>query len=161
MTTATQSGNVLEIYTARGKGKPMESLTRATVTAGRGIEDDRYALGVGAFSKNTSVIRHLSLISSEAIAEVNKTHGSEYHASHTRRNIITEGVDLNQLVGEEFTVGGVSVRGVALCDPCQRPSRLLNLPWVSFNEAFAGNGGLRAEVLTSGVIAVNSAIQTS
>lgn len=70
-----------------------------------------------------------------------------------RRNIITEGVDLNTLIGQEFEVQGVRFLGTAECTPCY---------WM--DQAFApgaetalkGNGGLRAKILTDGVLRVES-----
>ncbi len=66
-----------------------------------------------------------------------------------RRNVITRGLDLNSLVGEEFEIQGIRFEGVAECSPCH---------WM--NEAFApgaekalhGRGGLRARILTDGVL---------
>lgn len=72
------------------------------------------------------------------------------HPSGTRRNVITEGIDLNALVGQEFEIQGVRFLGIEECRPCY---------WM--NNAFRheqaeswlkGHGGLRACILTSGVL---------
>ena len=72
------------------------------------------------------------------------------HPSGTRRNVITEGLELNALVGLEFEIQGIHFVGVEECRPCY---------WM--NNAFRheqaetwlkGNGGLRARILTDGVL---------
>jgi len=70
-------------------------------------------------------------------------------ASVLRRNVITVGMDLNELIGSEFEIQGVRFRGAEECRPCY---------WM--DQAFApgaeeflrGNGGLRAVILTNGVL---------
>ncbi|WP_114636186.1 MOSC domain-containing protein [Polynucleobacter necessarius] len=52
----------------------------------------------------------------------------------------------------KFQLGNILLRGTELCVPCERPAQLLNRP--SFMDAFEGRGGIRAEVLNSGVLAV-------
>lgn len=84
------------------------------------------------------------------MAEANNELGTSFSPAETRRNLLTEGVDLNALVGECFMVGAVKMRGVELCDPCARPSNLAGKD--GFETAYRKRGGLRAEILTSGVI---------
>ena len=70
-------------------------------------------------------------------------------ASVFRRNIITEGQDLNALIGEEFEVQGVRFEGVAECSPCHWLDGVFH---AGTEAALKGNGGLRARVLTDGVL---------
>lgn len=142
---------VLQIFTCTEKGAPMVSRTSVNVEAGIGIIDDRYGLGTGAWSKTKPPkIRHMSLIESEVIQE------RTYPAEHTRRNIVTEGVQLNELVGVQFSIGGVLVRGYELCTPCNRPSQLVGRK--GFHVEFDNYGGLRVEVLSDGIISIDSNI---
>lgn len=148
---------VLFIFVCPKAGQPMISVTSAHALPGVGLEGDRYALKLGAFSNSTrETIRHVSLIEIEAIREANASLIETFAPHETRRNIVTEGVPLNRLVGKEFFVGQVKLRGVELCDPCERPSKLVPKP--NFKSAFEGRGGLRAEVLTEGIIAVSMSI---
>ena len=77
-------------------------------------------------------------------------------ASETRRNIVVAYFPLNRLVGKEFIIGEALMRGIELCDPCQRPSKLSGKD--GFEEAFAGFGGLRAEVIIGGTIKVGDGL---
>ena len=71
-----------------------------------------------------------------------------------RRNVIVSGVDLNDLIGEEFSIQGVRLRGTGHCRPCY----WLDQAFAPGTEDFLeGNGGLRAEILTDGAIAVGDA----
>jgi MOSC domain-containing protein YiiM len=78
-----------------------------------------------------------------------------FDESETRRNIALAGItasELNALVGQRFQLGSIQLLGTELCTPCERPAQLLGRP--SFMEAFEGRGGIRAEVLNSGALAV-------
>jgi hypothetical protein len=154
-----ETGTLSGIYVAANAGEPMYGLDRAFVEAGRGISNDRYAEGRGAFSRSVvPKTRHISLIAAEAIAAANEEMEFPYGQEETRRNLITVGIELNDLVDQEFSVGNVAMRGVELCDPCRRPEKLTGKS--GFEKAFDGRGGLRAEVLTSGLIIVGDKIQT-
>ena len=152
--------HVTAIFITSDKGLPMQSQDTVHAIAGVGLAGDRYARGTGAYSKSKrETIRHVSLVSEEAIKEANKENGTNFTPRETRRNIVTRGIDLNELVGQEFYVGNVRMRGVELCDPCARPSALSHKP--GFEPAFRQRGGLRAEILSDGDIAINTLIQTS
>lgn len=85
----------------------------------------------------------------------NASYNQSIDISATRRNIVTKGIDLNALVGKEFTIGKAKFRGVELCEPCRKLGRLLGNNTISRGavvKAFVGSGGLRADVITSGII---------
>lgn len=149
-------GKILSIYICPDKGQPMQERQHVNAIAGVGLEGDRYAAGKGAWSKARATIRHVSLIAIEAIAEANNEIEVPFSPSETRRNLLTEGVNPNVLVGGYFMVGCVKMRGVELCDPCARPSNLAGKP--GFEKAYQKRGGLRAEILTSGMISVGDEI---
>ena len=152
------------IYRAPAAGALMQSMNLVKVVAGMGIEGDRYALGMGAYSSlRPSKVRHLSLITLSGINIANDwlRAGNEptFDGSETRRNIILEGItapELNRLVGQKFQLGNILLMGAELCSPCERPAQLLNRP--SFMDAFEGRGGIRAEVLNSGELAIDDAL---
>lgn len=148
------------IYLAPTAGAPMQSVDYAQVNIGVGIEGDRYAMGTGAYSAvEPAKVRHLSLIALSGIETANDwlNAGDEptFDGAETRRNIVLEGItahELNNLVGKQFQLGNLQLMGTELCAPCERPAQLLSRP--SFMDAFEGRGGIRAEVLNSGTLAV-------
>lgn len=66
-----------------------------------------------------------------------------------RRNVITKGVDLNTLIGQEFEVQGVRFIGTEECRPCYWMDQALA---PGAEEAMKGNGGLRARILNDGTL---------
>ena len=133
----------------------MVQIAQANIVAGKGIAGDRYALGIGAFSKTKIKIRHISLIALTAMEDANHQliakQQMPFSEGDTRRNVIISGIsadELNDLVGKIFYLGGLEFKGTELCEPCQRPANLLKRP--DFMSAFEDRGGLRAEALESG-----------
>jgi MOSC domain-containing protein YiiM len=151
--------NVVGLNTCASAGQLMEAQTQARALAGSGFAGDRYATNQGTFSRS-QILRHVSLIAREAIEEANRDlveRGlAPFGVHETRRNIITEGVDVNALLGREFRVGDVRMRGTEPTRPCHRPSALVQK--TGFAEAFATRGGVRAEVLSNGIISVGDLI---
>ena len=154
------NAHIQAIYFANAAGAKMQSVDHIKVNASSGIEGDRYALGVGAYSKvEPAKARHISLISLAGIETANEwlIAGNEptFNGSETRRNIVLDGItatELNDLVGKQFQLGSLHLLGTELCTPCERPAQLLNKP--SFMEAFEGRGGIRAEVQNSGTLTI-------
>ena len=151
------SPQIHSIYIAPKAGESMVQLAQANILAGEGIVGDRYALGIGAFSKTKLKIRHISLIALEGIEDANRQliakQQMPFGEGETRRNIIINGIsadELNNLVGKIFYLGGLAFKGTELCEPCQRPANLLKRP--DFMGAFEDRGGLRAEALESGTL---------
>lgn len=147
------SGKVTHIFISPNEGEPMQELHRIKAIEQLGLECDRYAGERGAWSKSKrKVIRQVSLIEQEVIDR------TTFLPSETRRNIVVCSFPLNNLIGKEFMISGVRMRGVELCDPCKRPSKLVSKP--GFEESFTGSGGLRAEILNTGIILVGSNTST-
>lgn len=155
------SPHIHSIYIASRAGESMVQLTQAEIVAGEGIVGDRYALGIGAFSKSKPKIRHISLIALAAIENANSQLLAKqqvvFDQGDTRRNLVISGIsedELNGLVGKTFYLGSLAFRGTELCEPCQRPANLLKRP--DFMNVFAGRGGLRAQALESGCLVEGS-----
>ena len=74
--------------------------------------------------------------------------------AEARRQVVTRGVRLNDLVGREFRVGTVACRGVRLCEPCEHLERLTGVP----KRSLVHRGGLRVDALSDGEIAVGDEI---
>jgi MOSC domain-containing protein YiiM len=134
------------IYIAEKAKRLPVAVDSAPVVAGQGIEGDRYFLGKGSFSHWRGTGRALTLVEAEALEEV----GLGF--AESRRNVVVRGVDLNALVGVRFRVGGVECLGRRLCEPCRHLEKLEKRDGLM--RALAGRGGLRADVLTDGRIAV-------
>ena len=133
----------------------MKTLNQIQAVAGRGLEGDRYFAGIGTYSNDPGSGREVTLIESEAIEALKRDYDVEIDAARARRNIVTRGVALNHLVERQFTVGAVTLRGTRLCDPCAHLEKL------SRKGALRGlihRGGLRAEIITGGVIRIGDAI---
>ena len=137
--------SVAAIYISPEATQIPVAVSSAVAVAGRGLEGDRYFEGVGTFSDGPPSGRALTLVEAEALDDV----GLEWAAA--RRNVVTRLVGLNDLVGKRFQVGEVECMGRRLCEPC---SHLEKLTEDGMLRALAGRGGLRADVLTDGVIAV-------
>ena len=149
-------GRVVAIDTAPEEGKPMEERQEVQALAGKGLEGDRYAIEAGKFSGTKVGKRAVTLMEREAIEGARKEYGIELDEAETRRNVITEGVPVNHLVGKEFTIGGVRMRGYDLAEPC---TYLESLTRVGVRKALIHRGGLRAEILDDGPIRVGDAIK--
>lgn len=145
------------IYVARSGGAPMEARDHAETIAGRGLRGDRYAEATGTYSGAGRDARDVTLIEREAIDAV-RTEGTgvDVHEHETRRNLVTQGVALNHLVGRTFRVGAVRMRGLRLAEPCEYLERLTGLGGV--RAALVHRGGLRAEILDDGELRVGDAI---
>jgi hypothetical protein len=127
---------------------PTVELKQVECVAGQGLFGDRF------FGFKESYQGQVTFFASEVFADVcGQLAVDEKSPGVTRRNIITRGVDLNTLIGQEFEVQGVRFAGVGECSPCH---------WM--NEAIApgaeaalhGRGGLRARVLTDGWLRVDA-----
>ena len=70
-------------------------------------------------------------------------------AEESRRNIAITGGPLNHLVGREFRVGGVRMRGTRLCEPCRY---LDGLTYPGVMTTLVHRAGLRAKILNDGII---------
>jgi len=147
---------VLQILISPSPAAPMTSQTEVLAVPGRGLEGDRYFTGTGTFSPEAQMPDYeLTLIEQEKIDAFARESGRPFTAFDARRNIVTEGVDLNALAGREFMIGSVRIRGIRLCEPCNYLAK------ITFPETLHGlvhKGGLRAQILTEGIIAQRDAI---
>jgi MOSC domain-containing protein YiiM len=127
---------------------------RVRALAGRGLEGDRYALGCGTFSTSPGQ-RDVSLIEAEALEEFAREYGHPLDAAQSRRNLLTRGVRLNELVGCDFLIGTVPMRGLRLCEPCSHLARLTSAPVLP---GLVRLGGLYAQILQDGELTIGDSI---
>jgi MOSC domain-containing protein YiiM len=145
---------VESIHVASAAQSPLQSVDQAVAIPGVGLGGDRYALKLGTFYK-PEPDRELTLIEAEAIEAVRRDYQVELAAGEARRNIVTRNVPLNHLVGKEFTIGHVRIRGIRLCEPCDHLQRLTGKPVI---KGLLHRGGLRAQILTPGTICVGDEV---
>jgi MOSC domain-containing protein YiiM len=150
------SATVQGIFIGPSGGEPLVGVPEARVLPGQGLEGDRYALGLGCFSRWPATGREVTLIEGEVIEEVARAHGLDLREGRSRRNIVTAGMRLGELMGKTFQVGTALLRGDRPADPCAYLGRLVG-PGVM--EALRGRGGLRATILREGVVRVGDAIE--
>ncbi|MBI4636586.1 MAG: MOSC domain-containing protein [Candidatus Rokubacteria bacterium] len=158
-------GSVVSIQIAREASAPMETLGEVRAVPGRGLEGDRYFLGRGFYSPKASFGgREVTLIEVEAIEALwggvvnaqGERLGIKLAPADARRNITTSGVPLGHLVDQAFWVGEVLVRGTRLCEPCKH---LEDLTQPGVLGGLVHRGGLRAQILTEGVIRVGDVVR--
>jgi len=146
-----QTGTVEQILVAGKKGTPRSPVDRVVAVQGKGLEGDRYfGQGPGRYAAD----RQVTLIEAEAVDAV-RAAGIPFTPADARRNVVTRGVRLNELVGRTFRVGAAVLRGVELCHPC---GHLAKLTYRGVTRDLKMRGGLRAEVLEGGEIHVGDAL---
>jgi MOSC domain-containing protein YiiM len=148
-------GTVVSLHRAPSAGEPARAVDEVQAVPGRGLVGDRYFLATGFYSDKPGA-RELTLIELETLEALRREHGIEFTPGETRRNVVTRGVSLNDLVGWEFQLGPLVVRGIRLCEPC------LHLVEVTGKQVLAPlvhRGGLRAEILTGGTIRVGDHVR--
>ena len=151
----SEQGTVVSIHTAPAAAAPMASINTARITPGFGIAGDRYALRTGTYSNAPGEGREVTLVEAEALDALKREYDVELAAGESRRNIVTRGIALNHLVGREFTVGEVRLRGIRLCEPCGHLERLTRQ---GVHKGLVHRGGLRTVVVSGGAIRVGDPI---
>jgi MOSC domain-containing protein YiiM len=149
-------GHVEAIFLAQPTEGARVEVPAATAVAGRGLEGDSYFAGPGTRRPTgPGDGRDLTLIEAEALDGLAAEAGIELAPGEGRRNVLTRGVSLNHLVGRRFRVGGVECAGRRLCDPC---SHLESLTRPGVLKGLVNRGGLRADILSGGTIAVGDEV---
>ncbi len=144
-------GTLKAIFIAAEKGAPMISMERVLAVAGRGLQGDRH------FSRRRSAgfDRNVTVIESEKITDFVRSTGLAFSPMDARRNLVTEGIELNPLLGDEFHIGTVRVKAIELCEPC---SLLAKRTHRAVLWGLLHRGGLRCQVLTDGMLRVGDAV---
>jgi MOSC domain-containing protein YiiM len=148
-----------EIYVVGTKAMPLQAVDQAVVVEGAGIEGDRYAARQGTFTKEQEEGdsgRHVTLIEAEAIEAALGEFGDDFREGRSRRNLVTRGIPLNDLVNHRLQIGEVILRGDRSCPPCEHLSRLTA---TDSRKSLNNRGGLRTTVIKGGVIRVGDQIK--
>ena len=142
---------VIKIGITEKNNQKIQEVKTVKVIANQGIVGDRH------FKEFNDPFNQLSLIESENIDYYNIKYGLNIPYIDFRRNIITKGIKLNDLVGKKLKIGSVEVEGMGLCRPCRDLNEFLNQDNVL--KEFLRKGGLRCQILTSSSINTGDKIE--
>lgn len=146
---SAEGGRVEAIYLVGEHGGSPIAQERVDGVPGQGLDGDRHFRPAGAPGHD------LTLIEAEALEGLGRDNGIELGPGESRRNLVTRGISLNELVGKRFRVGSIECRGEELCEPC-RHLESLTRPGVM--RGLVHRGGLCAELVTPGQIAVGDPV---
>ena len=144
-------GKVQEIGIYKNKGGEIVNVNNVEAIKGKGLVNERH------FKENNEKKCQITLIEIENINHYNGITGTTIPAINFLRNIITEGIQLNELVGKEFFIGAVKVKAHDLCRPCKYLQESLHQK--NIIKELLLTGGLRCEILSSGRIYINDQIK--
>ena len=144
-------GKVVEIGITNTKGNQIKNVNEVEALKGKGLLNDR------KFRENNQKQCQITLIEVENINYFNNKSKTNIPPVNFRRNIITENVKLNELVGKVFFIGNVKLKAHDLCRPCKYLQDKLKQN--NFIKEFLHKGGLRCEILNSGNICVGDIIK--
>jgi MOSC domain-containing protein YiiM len=147
-------GTLLNIHIALSAGQPMQELNEAVLIEGSGIEGDRYATGKGYYSDKPD-IREVTLIDQETLISLNRDHNIELLPSEHRRNLTTQNVPLNHLVGQRFKIGDTVLEGGRLNTPCKYLETIVGK---KIFVRLLNRSGLNCRIIKGGVIKINDCI---
>ena len=142
---------VTHIFVAAKKGEPARAVEAVEALADQGLRGDRYADAANRRGADYQV----TLIELENIEAFTRATHLALTPEMPRRNIVTRGVRLNDLIGQRFAVGGAVFEGLELCEPCKVFARRTHREALAF---FAGKGGLRARIVAGGPIRVGDPV---
>ena len=142
---------VLKLGITDSNNKKINEVNSIEVLANKGIIGDRH------FSEYNDPYCQLSLIESENIDYYNSKYRLDIPYLDFRRNIITQGIRLNDLIGKKIQIGQVLLEGIDLCRPCKHLTEILNQD--NIIKEFLRRGGLRCQILSSSKINVGDNIK--
>lgn len=148
-----QTAKVLPIFVRPEPSKQVVEVNQTLAVPGRGLEGDYYF--AKTVRNESDADREVTLIEQESLTAIEREYNIALDPGDSRRNIITENVPLNHLVGREFRVGEVTLKGMHLCEPC---SHLADLTNKKVLPALVHRGGLRAKILQKGMIRIGDPI---
>ena len=141
---------VFKLGIAANNNQPIKEVNSIEVLANKGIVGDRH------FHDYNDPYNQLSLIESENIDEYNIKFGLNIPYLDFRRNIVTKGIQLNDLIGKKLKVGNAELEGIELCRPCRHLTEMLDQKNVL--KEFMRKGGLRCQILSSSEITLGDKI---
>jgi MOSC domain-containing protein YiiM len=147
-------GQVAALYIAPQSAKPMVGVSEVRAFADRGLEGDRFFRESWNAAKRPD--KAVSLIEEETIQAAAAELGTETFGDKSRRNIVTRGVPLLELLDREFTIGNVVMRGIRLFEPCNHLEKISRIGGIF--RALEHRSGLKAAILSDGVIRIGDPV---
>ena len=142
---------VFKLGITKDNNKQIEEVSSIEVLANKGVVGDRH------FDEYNDPYNQLTLIEAENIDYYNTKYGLDIPYKDFRRNVVTKGIQLNDLIGKKIKIGNVEVEGVDLCRPCRHLTEVLNQD--NILKEFLRRGGLRCQILNSSTINVDDEIK--
>ena len=142
---------VYKLGISNKNNQPIKEVDSIDVLANQGVVGDRH------FKEFNDPYNQLSLIESENIDHYNIRFGLSIPYIDFRRNVVTKGIKLNELIGKKILVGNVELEGIDLCRPCRHLTEVLGQD--NILKEFLRKGGLRCQVLSSSSIKVGDKIK--
>ena len=142
---------VFKLGISANNNQPIKEVNSIEVLASKGIVGDRH------FHEFNDPYNQLSLIESENIDEYNKRFNLNISYVDFRRNIVTKGIQLNDLIGKNLSIGNVKLEVIDLCRPCRHLTEMLDQKNVL--KEFLRKGGLRCQILSSSKINLGDKIK--
>ena len=144
---------VFKLGIAKNSNQEIQEVDKIEILSGKGIIGDRH------FQEDNEAKNQITLIESENIDYFNNKFNIQILYTDFRRNIITKGIKLNELINKQLMIGETKIMGKELCRPCKHLQEMLNHKEII--KEFIQKGGLRCEILVSGIIKVGDEIKTT
>ena len=142
---------VIRLGIAKNNNQKIQEVDKIELLSGKCVVGDRH------FHENNNVRSQVTLIESENIDYYNSKFKTNYSYIDFRRNVVTKGIQLNDLVGKKLLIGNVEVQGHDLCRPCKHLEETLK--GQDIIKEFLRRGGLRCEILKSGTVNIEDEIK--
>ena len=142
---------VTRLGIAKDNNQKIQEVESIELLSGKGVVGDRH------FHENNDCRNQVTLIESENIDYYNNKYKTKISYVDFRRNIITEGIELNNLIKKKMEIGLVKIFPYELCRPCLHLEQMVN--GNDIVKEFLLKGGLRCEVLVSGKIKIGDTIR--
>lgn len=148
------TGKVVALQMGPAERGPVEALPELKMVAGAGITGDRYYQGDTPEDQRDPTLE-VTVIAKEGIDAASEASGIDISFTDTRRNVLTEGIDVQSLIGKRFMVGEVEIEALADNPPCAYLQRMVGKKLL---KPLMGRGGVRGRILNTGVIRVGDAV---
>jgi len=142
---------ILKIGLTKDHNKKIIETSEINLIAGKGIIGDRH------FKDYNDPFNQLTIIESENIDEYNLKNKSNIPYLNFRRNMVTKGIKLNDLVEKKISIGSVILNVIDLCRPCRHLSEKLNRNDII--KEFMRKGGIRCQIINDGKISLGDKIK--
>ena len=142
---------VFKLGIAANNNQPISEVNSIEVLVNKGIVGDRH------FHESNDPYNQLSLIESENIDDYNIKFGLNIPYIDFRRNVVTKGIKLNDLIEKKLKIGNVELKAIELCRPCRHLTEMLDQK--NILKEFMRKGGLRCQILSSSKINIGDKIE--